>query len=203
MEQEVSREEGINWLNESNWLDNEQIGGMCFASEHINLFFPWTESTASPPTVNTMSDSEKGPQLTWPFLNSPPVSLFFVFTCPLSLSRSCGKAQSSQAAGHLWKRSDLTPWSLTHAVFLPCGRWLSCPLFLFSYLSTGLGYCLTFLPTVTILAQYFSRRRALVTSVASSGESLAIFAFAPGECTFKQGLLSWLIKLSIMNRIMC
>ncbi|XP_070712199.1 solute carrier family 16 member 6b isoform X2 [Pempheris klunzingeri] len=44
---------------------------------------------------------------------------------------------------------------------------------------SGLGYCLTFLPTVTILAQYFSRRRALVTSVASSGESFAIFAFAP------------------------
>ncbi|KAM9463104.1 solute carrier family 16 member 6a isoform 1-T1 [Clarias gariepinus] len=43
----------------------------------------------------------------------------------------------------------------------------------------GLGYCLTFLPTVTILSQYFSRRRFLVTSVASTGESFAIFAFAP------------------------
>lgn len=55
------------------------------------------------------------------------------------------------------------------------------PPFLFSSLFTGLGYCLSFLPTVTILAQYFSRRRALVTSIASSGESFAIFAFAPGK----------------------
>ncbi|XP_070712198.1 solute carrier family 16 member 6b isoform X1 [Pempheris klunzingeri] len=51
---------------------------------------------------------------------------------------------------------------------------------------SGLGYCLTFLPTVTILAQYFSRRRALVTSVASSGESFAIFAFAPAFTTLKE-----------------
>ncbi|XP_062264541.1 solute carrier family 16 member 6b [Platichthys flesus] len=50
---------------------------------------------------------------------------------------------------------------------------------------SGLGYCLTFLPTVTILAQYFSRRRALVISASSSGESLAIFAFAPALTTLK------------------
>ncbi|KAF7643108.1 hypothetical protein LDENG_00244980 [Lucifuga dentata] len=65
------------------------------------------------------------------------------------------------------------------------GQWLSCPVF-FSCLFTGLGYCLTFLPTVTILAQYFSRRRALVTSVASSGESFAIFAFAPALTMLKE-----------------
>lgn len=46
---------------------------------------------------------------------------------------------------------------------------------------TGLGYCLSFLPTITILAQYFSGRRALVTSMASSGESVAMFVFAPGK----------------------
>ncbi|XP_078140736.1 solute carrier family 16 member 6b [Centroberyx gerrardi] len=51
---------------------------------------------------------------------------------------------------------------------------------------SGLGYCLTFLPTVTILAQYFSRRRALVTSVASSGESFAMFAFAPAFTALKK-----------------
>lgn len=45
---------------------------------------------------------------------------------------------------------------------------------------SGLGYCLTFLPTVTILSQYFDKRRPLVTSIASTGESFAIFAFAPG-----------------------
>ncbi|XP_068426975.1 solute carrier family 16 member 6b [Clinocottus analis] len=53
-------------------------------------------------------------------------------------------------------------------------------------LVSGLGYCFTFLPTVTILAQYFSRRRALVTSIASSGESFAVFAFAPALSTLKQ-----------------
>uniref|UniRef100_A0A3P8UFN1 Monocarboxylate transporter 7 n=1 Tax=Cynoglossus semilaevis TaxID=244447 RepID=A0A3P8UFN1_CYNSE len=46
-------------------------------------------------------------------------------------------------------------------------------------LVAGLGYCLTFLPTVTILSQYFSRRRSLVTAVASTGESLSMFALAP------------------------
>ena len=44
-----------------------------------------------------------------------------------------------------------------------------------------MGYCLTFLPTVTILSQYFNHRRALVTAVASTGESLSMFALAPGE----------------------
>ncbi|XP_068610982.1 monocarboxylate transporter 7-like [Brachionichthys hirsutus] len=46
-------------------------------------------------------------------------------------------------------------------------------------LVAGLGYCLTFLPTVTILSKYFTRRRALVVSLASIGESIAIFTFAP------------------------
>ncbi|AWP17459.1 solute carrier family 16 (monocarboxylic acid transporters) member 6-like [Scophthalmus maximus] len=46
-------------------------------------------------------------------------------------------------------------------------------------LVAGLGYCLTFLPTVTILSQYFSRRRSLVTAIASTGESLSMFALAP------------------------
>lgn len=48
--------------------------------------------------------------------------------------------------------------------------------------SAGFGYCLTFLPTVTILSQYFTRRRALVTAVASTGESLFMSALAPGAC---------------------
>lgn len=47
--------------------------------------------------------------------------------------------------------------------------------------SAGLGYSLTFLPTVTILSQYFNRRRPLVTALASTGESLSMFALAPGE----------------------
>lgn len=45
---------------------------------------------------------------------------------------------------------------------------------------TGLGYCFSFLPTVTILSQYFDKRRSVVTAVASTGECFAVFAFAPG-----------------------
>ncbi|KAK2816791.1 hypothetical protein Q5P01_024982 [Channa striata] len=63
---------------------------------------------------------------------------------------------------------------------------------------SGLGYCLTFLPTVTILAQYFSRRRALVTSIASSGESFAIFAFAPAFTTLKEDI-GWRYCLVIIG----
>lgn len=44
----------------------------------------------------------------------------------------------------------------------------------------GMGYSMTFLPTVTILSQYFNHRRSLVTAVASTGESLSMFALAPG-----------------------
>ncbi|XP_044151985.1 monocarboxylate transporter 7 [Bufo gargarizans] len=44
---------------------------------------------------------------------------------------------------------------------------------------SGLGYCLSFLPTVTILSQYFDKRRSLVTAIASTGECFAVFAFAP------------------------
>lgn len=76
------------------------------------------------------------------------------------------------------------------------GQWLSCPLF--PFLFTGLGYCLTFLPTVTILAQYFSRRRALVTSIASSGESFAIFAFAPALTTLKEHI-GWRYCLVVLG----
>ncbi|XP_036377346.1 monocarboxylate transporter 7-like [Megalops cyprinoides] len=50
---------------------------------------------------------------------------------------------------------------------------------------SGLGYCLTFLPTVTILSQYFCKRRSLVTAVASTGESFSLFAFAPAFTALK------------------
>ncbi|KAM4716581.1 LOW QUALITY PROTEIN: solute carrier family 16 member 6b [Anableps anableps] len=66
---------------------------------------------------------------------------------------------------------------------------------------SGFGFCLSFLPTVTILAQYFSRRRALVTSIASSGESFAIFAFAPAFSRLKEDI-GWrycLVVLGVMQ----
>ncbi|XP_030610600.1 monocarboxylate transporter 7 isoform X2 [Archocentrus centrarchus] len=55
-------------------------------------------------------------------------------------------------------------------------------------LVAGVGYCLTFLPTVTILSQYFNHRRSLVTAVASTGESLSMFALAPGGMFYPDAL---------------
>ncbi|XP_058274549.1 solute carrier family 16 member 6b isoform X1 [Hemibagrus wyckioides] len=52
-------------------------------------------------------------------------------------------------------------------------------------LIAGLGYCLTFLPTVTILSQYFDKRRSLVTSFASTGECFSLFALAPAFSALK------------------
>ncbi|XP_010191964.1 PREDICTED: monocarboxylate transporter 7 [Mesitornis unicolor] len=51
---------------------------------------------------------------------------------------------------------------------------------------SGLGYCLSFLPTVTILSQYFDKRRSLVTAVASTGECFAVFSFAPAITALKE-----------------
>ncbi|KAA8585756.1 hypothetical protein FQN60_004450, partial [Etheostoma spectabile] len=65
---------------------------------------------------------------------------------------------------------------------------------------SGLGYCFSFLPTVTILAQYFSRRRALVTSVASSGESFALFTFAPAFTVLKEHI-GWRYCLVILGTV--
>uniref|UniRef100_A0A8C6T9H8 Monocarboxylate transporter 7 n=1 Tax=Neogobius melanostomus TaxID=47308 RepID=A0A8C6T9H8_9GOBI len=52
-------------------------------------------------------------------------------------------------------------------------------------LVSGFGYCLTFLPTVTILSQYFKDRRSLVIALASTGESLSMFALAPAFSALK------------------
>lgn len=51
---------------------------------------------------------------------------------------------------------------------------------------SGLGYCLAFLPTVTILSQYFDKKRSLVTAVASTGECFAVFSFAPAITALKE-----------------
>ncbi|XP_036797928.1 monocarboxylate transporter 7 [Oncorhynchus mykiss] len=66
---------------------------------------------------------------------------------------------------------------------------------------SGLGYCLTFLPTITILSQYFNRRRSLVTALASSGESFAMFVFAPAFMALKE-IIGWrhcLIVIGLMQ----
>ncbi|KAG8445941.1 hypothetical protein GDO86_013708 [Hymenochirus boettgeri] len=65
---------------------------------------------------------------------------------------------------------------------------------------SGLGYCLTFLPTVTILSQYFDRRRSLVTAIASTGECFAVFAFAPA-ITALNDLIGWRYCLLIVGAL--
>lgn len=169
---------------------NQLVEWVLYQSALTCFFLGQKALLALPPWLPCLRLTQTTANWTTPSPLSP--SLFFVFTCFLSFrSNSCSKTQSSQAACHLWQRSDLTSWSLTHphihAVFLQCGPVaVMSPFFVFSSMFTGLGYCLTFLPTVTILAQYFSRRRALVISIASSGESFAIFAFAPGKCSVKE-----------------
>lgn len=65
-------------------------------------------------------------------------------------------------------------------------------------LVAGMGYCLTFLPTVTILSQYFSSRRSLVTAVASTGESLSIFALAPAFSALRDRI-GWRHTMAVMG----
>lgn len=71
----------------------------------------------------------------------------------------------------------------------------------FTYgLVAGLGYCLTFLPTVTILSQYFNRRRSLVTAVASTGESLAMFALAPAFSALRDQM-GWRHTMAVIGSL--
>ncbi|KAB5555529.1 hypothetical protein PHYPO_G00035250 [Pangasianodon hypophthalmus] len=65
---------------------------------------------------------------------------------------------------------------------------------------SGLGYCLTFLPTVTVLSQYFVRRRSLVTAMASTGESFAIFAFAPAFTALKTHI-GWRYTMVVLGML--
>ncbi|KAM8889557.1 monocarboxylate transporter 7-like [Synchiropus picturatus] len=67
-------------------------------------------------------------------------------------------------------------------------------------LVAGLGYCLTFLPTVTILSHYFTQRRSLVTAVASTGESLSMFALAPAFSALKLQL-GWRRTLAVVGAL--
>ncbi|XP_077415177.1 solute carrier family 16 member 6b isoform X2 [Vanacampus margaritifer] len=102
----------------------------------------------------------------------------FTFTAPLStmLSNRFGHRPTVMMGGFLVSLGTITS-AFTNSInemYITIG------------IVSGFGYCLTFLPTVTILAQYFSTRRALVTSAASSGESFAIFAFAPAFTILKE-----------------
>ncbi|XP_051273151.1 monocarboxylate transporter 7-like [Dicentrarchus labrax] len=67
-------------------------------------------------------------------------------------------------------------------------------------LVAGLGYSLTFLPTVTILSQYFTRRRTLVTAVASTGESLSMFALAPAFSALRDHI-GWRHSMAVIGAL--
>ncbi|XP_040011971.1 solute carrier family 16 member 6b isoform X2 [Xiphias gladius] len=114
----------------------------------------------------------------------------FTFTAPLStmLSNRFGYRPVVMMGGFLISLGTITS-AFTNSIeemYITIG------------IVSGLGYCLTFLPTVTILAQYFSRRRALVTSIASSGESFAIFAFAPAFTALKEHI-GWRYCLVVLG----
>ncbi|MEQ2182072.1 hypothetical protein GOODEAATRI_018274, partial [Goodea atripinnis] len=64
----------------------------------------------------------------------------------------------------------------------------------------GLGYCLTFLPTVTILSKYFSRRRSLVIALASTGESFAMFALAPAFSVLRDKI-GWRHTMAVIGAL--
>ncbi|XP_078257439.1 monocarboxylate transporter 7-like isoform X2 [Rhinoraja longicauda] len=55
-------------------------------------------------------------------------------------------------------------------------------------LVSGIGFCLSFLPSVIVLSLYFEKYRSLVMAVASTGECFAIFTFAPAFTLLKNHL---------------
>uniref|UniRef100_A0A3Q4AGV2 Monocarboxylate transporter 7 n=1 Tax=Mola mola TaxID=94237 RepID=A0A3Q4AGV2_MOLML len=67
-------------------------------------------------------------------------------------------------------------------------------------LIAGMGYCLSFLPTVTILSQYFTHRRSMVTAVASTGESLFMFALAPAFSALRD-LIGWRHTMAVIGAL--
>ncbi|KAM3592425.1 uncharacterized protein V6R79_018405 [Siganus canaliculatus] len=67
-------------------------------------------------------------------------------------------------------------------------------------LIAGMGYCLSFLPTVTLLSQYFTRRRSLVTALASTGEPLSIFAMPPAFSALKNRI-GWRYTLAVIGSL--
>lgn len=53
---------------------------------------------------------------------------------------------------------------------------------------SGLGYSFSFLPGVTIVSQYFDKRRSLILALASTGECFALFIFAPALTSLNNNL---------------
>ncbi|XP_024859305.1 solute carrier family 16 member 6b [Kryptolebias marmoratus] len=121
------------------------------------------------------------------------ISVFiFAFTAPLAttLSNRFGYRPVVMMGGFLISLGMITS-AFTNSII---------EMYITLGIVSGFGFCLSFLPTLTILAQYFSKRRALVTSIASSGESFAIFAFAPAFTRLKEHI-GWRYCLLILGVI--
>ncbi|XP_037350696.1 monocarboxylate transporter 7 isoform X1 [Talpa occidentalis] len=121
------------------------------------------------------------------------------FTAPLStvLSARFGHRLVVMAGG-LLVSSGMVAASFSHKVY---------QMYIAIGLVSGLGYCFSFLPTVTILSQYFDKRRSVVTAVASTGECFAMFAFAPAITALKEHI-GWrcsllFVGLLQLNIVVC
>ncbi|XP_063307511.1 monocarboxylate transporter 7-like [Pelobates fuscus] len=66
--------------------------------------------------------------------------------------------------------------------------------------SIGLGFSLSFFPSLTILSQYFDRRRSLVISAATTGECFAFIVFVPAYTALMQ-YMGWRICLFVIGAL--
>ncbi|XP_069916503.1 monocarboxylate transporter 7 isoform X1 [Oryctolagus cuniculus] len=121
------------------------------------------------------------------------------FTGPLSavLSNRCGHRVAVMLGGVLVS-TGMVIASFSQAVY---------HMYITIGVLSGLGYCFSFLPAVTILSQYFDKRRSIVTAVASTGECFAVFAFAPAITALKERI-GWryslfFVGLLQLNIVVC
>ncbi|XP_077359342.1 monocarboxylate transporter 6 [Festucalex cinctus] len=66
---------------------------------------------------------------------------------------------------------------------------------------TGLGFCLSYQPAVTILGQYFVRRRAFANAVSSTGTALGLCALPP-LANFLHGELGWRGSFLVLGAVL-
>ncbi|XP_036307283.1 monocarboxylate transporter 7 isoform X2 [Pipistrellus kuhlii] len=124
---------------------------------------------------------------------------FLTFTAPLStvLSSRFGHRPVVMAGG-LLVSAGMVAASFSQKVY---------HMYVAIGIVSGLGYCFSFLPALTILSQYFDKRRSIVTAAASTGECFAMFAFAPAFTALKENI-GWrhsllLVGLLQLNIVLC
>ncbi|XP_006092478.1 monocarboxylate transporter 7 isoform X2 [Myotis lucifugus] len=124
---------------------------------------------------------------------------FLTFTAPLStiLSNRFGHRLVVMAGG-LLVSTGMVVASFSQEVY---------HMYIAIGIISGLGYCFSFLPALTILSQYFDKRRSIVTAAASTGECFAMFAFAPAFTALKENI-GWRYSLLLvgvlqLNIVLC